>query len=181
MAAAAAWGGIQAPIAQNAKVVPSDISEARMMRRRTPGSANRSTRVMRASANSSAPSVSPLTLAFHRRLALRIGVLPALRFRDRTAYPKHHQGGQLADDEQRHASGPTAPTNRHAKDARKNPIPKPLCISPTPRPRARSGHSSDTIDVPITHSEPMATPTKKRRATNDTQSHANALRPVMIE
>ena len=68
-----------------------------------------------------------------------------------------------------------------ATEARKNPMPKPVCIRPTPLPRFLSGHSSATIEVPVTHSEPMQTPTRKRRIANDNQSQAKALNPVMIE
>ncbi len=68
-----------------------------------------------------------------------------------------------------------------ATEARKKPTPKPVCIRPTPLPRFLSGHSSATIEVPVTHSEPMETPTRKRRIANDSQSQAKALRPVMIE
>jgi len=60
-------------------------------------------------------------------------------------------------------------------------MPSPHCISPTPRPRARSGHNSETIDAPVTHSEPIARPTRKRSTANDTQSQANALSPVITE
>jgi hypothetical protein len=74
-----------------------------------------------------------------------------------------------------------APTNSQANEARKNPTPRPHCISPTPRPRALSGHSSATIDAPVTHSEPIARPTRKRNTANDAQSHAKALSPVMTE
>ena len=60
-------------------------------------------------------------------------------------------------------------------------MPSPHCMRPAALPRAWSGHSSAVIDEPVAHSEPMATPTRKRNATNDIQSHASALRPVMTE
>ncbi len=81
----------------------------------------------------------------------------------------------------RQASGPTGKMKYHATEARKNPMPNPVCIRPTPLPRFLSGHSSATIEVPVTHSEPMQTPTRKRRIANDHQSQAKALNPVMIE
>jgi len=37
------------------------------------------------------------------------------------------------------------------------------------------------MDAPVDHSEPMATPTRKRSAANDSQSQASALRPVISE
>ena len=60
-------------------------------------------------------------------------------------------------------------------------MPSPDCISPTPRPRARSGHSSATIEAPVTHSEPIASPTMNRSTANETQSQAKAESPVVIE
>jgi hypothetical protein len=48
-------------------------------------------------------------------------------------------------------------------------------------PRAWSGHTSETIEAPVAHSEPIATPTRKRSTANDTQSQANALSPVVSE
>jgi len=71
--------------------------------------------------------------------------------------------------------------NSHASEARKKPMPKPHCISPTPLPRLLSGQSSETIEVPVTHSEPIASPTRNRKTANDNQSQAKALSPVMIE
>ena len=60
-------------------------------------------------------------------------------------------------------------------------MPNPVCIRPTPLPRFLSGHSSATIEVPVTHSEPMQTPTRKRSTAKDSQFQANALNPVMTE
>ena len=81
----------------------------------------------------------------------------------------------------RQAPGPSGLMKSHASEARKNPMPNPHCIRPTPLPRFLSGQSSETMDVPVTHSEPIASPTRNRNAANDTQSHAKALSPVMIE
>src|SRR5450631_2971348 len=79
------------------------------------------------------------------------------------------------------ASGPSGLMNSQASDARKNPMPSPHCIRPTPLPRFLSGQSSATIDVPVTHSEPMATPTRKRITAKEVQSQAKALKPVSSE
>ena len=81
----------------------------------------------------------------------------------------------------RQAFGPIGLMKNQATEARKNPMPNPICISPTPLPRFLSGQSSATIEVPVTHSEPMQMPTRKRSTANDIQSQANALSPVMIE
>ncbi len=35
--------------------------------------------------------------------------------------------------------------------------------------------------MPVAHSDPIAMPTRNRSATNDTQSQANALSPVISE
>jgi hypothetical protein len=61
------------------------------------------------------------------------------------------------------------------------PSPAPACSMPPPLPRAWSGHNSETIEAPVAHSEPIATPTRKRKTPKDTQSHAKALRPVVNE
>ncbi len=61
------------------------------------------------------------------------------------------------------------------------PMPAPHCSRPPPLPRAWSGHNSATIDAPVAHSEPIATPTRKRSTANDTQSQAKALNPVVSE
>ncbi len=58
-------------------------------------------------------------------------------------------------------------------------MPSPHCIRPAPRPRALSGHSSAVIEAPVAHSEPIATPTRKRSTANDIQLHAKALKPVI--
>jgi hypothetical protein len=63
----------------------------------------------------------------------------------------------------------------------KKPMPRPHCIRPAPRPRALSGQSSAVIEAPVAHSEPIATPTRKRSAANDSQLQASALRPVNSE
>ena len=36
------------------------------------------------------------------------------------------------------------------------PSPAPHCNRPPPLPRAWSGHSSETIEAPVAHSEPIA-------------------------
>jgi hypothetical protein len=61
------------------------------------------------------------------------------------------------------------------------PSPAPHCSRPPPLPRAWSGQSSETIEAPVAHSEPIATPTKKRSAAKETQSQAKALNPVVSE
>ncbi len=81
----------------------------------------------------------------------------------------------------RQASGPIGLMKSHASEARKKPMPKPHCISPTPLPRFLSGQSSETIEVPVTHSEPIASPTRNRSTAKDSQSQAKALSPVRIE
>ncbi len=63
----------------------------------------------------------------------------------------------------------------------KKPMPRPHCISPAPLPRARSGHSSATIDDPVAHSDPTATPTRNRSSAKEIQLKENALRPVVSE
>ena len=60
-------------------------------------------------------------------------------------------------------------------------MPRPHCIRPAPLPRARSGHSSATIDDPVAHSDPIATPTRNRRNANEIQLKEKALRPVVSE
>ena len=60
-------------------------------------------------------------------------------------------------------------------------MPSPHCMRPAPLPRAWSGHTSAVIEAPVAHSEPIATPTRNRKAAKDIQSQANALRPVMSE
>jgi len=82
---------------------------------------------------------------------------------------------------QRHAEGPMALMKNHMPDAQKNPMPRPHCIRPAPLPRCSAGHISATMDVPVPHSAPRARPTIKRKATNDGQSHAKAVHPVMSE
>jgi len=57
----------------------------------------------------------------------------------------------------------------------------PLCIRPAPLPRARSGHSSATSDAPVTHSDPIAIPTRNRSTANDSQLKAKAVSPVITE
>src|SRR5215472_15575333 len=72
-----------------------------------------------------------------------------------------------------------SPIRSQTPEARKLPIPAPLCNSPPPLPRARSGHTSETSEAPVTHSEPMPMPTRKRRIAKDSQFHAMAERPVV--
>ena len=62
----------------------------------------------------------------------------------------------------RQASGPLPPINSHTPEARMAPRPAPHCMRPPPLPRAWSGHSSATIDAPVAHSDPIATPTIAR-------------------
>src|SRR5258708_969980 len=81
----------------------------------------------------------------------------------------------------RQAPGPFAPTNSQVTDARKKPIPKPDWNSPLPLPRAPSGQNSAVIEVPVTHSEPMASPARKRKAAKEVQSQENALIAVTTE
>jgi hypothetical protein len=82
---------------------------------------------------------------------------------------------------QRHALGPSPPIASHTPEASTLPTPAPICNRPPPLPRAWSGHSSETIEAPVAHSEPIATPTRKRNTAKDTQSQANALNPVVSE
>jgi hypothetical protein len=77
--------------------------------------------------------------------------------------------------------GPNPPINSQTPEARKLPIPAPDCSSPPPLPRALSGHNSETSDAPVTHSEPMPTPTRKRNIAKDCQFQAMALKPVVSE
>ena len=72
-------------------------------------------------------------------------------------------------------------TNSHTSEAMKKPMPSPHCISPAPLPRARSGQSSATIEEPVAHSDPTATPTRKRRIANEGQLKEKALSPVVNE
>lgn len=74
----------------------------------------------------------------------------------------------------RHASGPVAPMNSHRSEARKNPIPNPHWNSPLPFPRALSGQNSAVMEVPVTHSEPMASPARKRNTAKEIQLQENA-------
>ena len=82
---------------------------------------------------------------------------------------------------QRHASGPSPPINNQTPEARKLPIPAPLCSSPPPLPRAWSGHNSETIEAPVAHSEPIPTLTRNRKIAKDCQFHAIALNRVVSE
>ena len=66
-------------------------------------------------------------------------------------------------------------------DARMLPIGYPDCKKAPPLPRALAGQSSAMIDAPVAHSEPIASPTRKRKTANDTQSQENALTPVSSE
>jgi len=61
------------------------------------------------------------------------------------------------------------------------PIGYPHCRNAPPLPRALSGQSSAVIEAPVAHSEPIASPTRKRSAANDTQSQDSALKPVSAE
>ena len=61
------------------------------------------------------------------------------------------------------------------------PIGYPACKKAPPLPRALAGQSSAMIDAPVAHSEPIASPTRKRNTANDTQSQDSALIPVSSE
>src|SRR5439155_16080681 len=82
---------------------------------------------------------------------------------------------------QRQALAPIPPITSQTPEASSPPIPAPDCKSPPPLPRAWSGHSSETIEAPVAHSEPIATPTRKRSTAKDSQSQAKALSPVVKE
>ena len=69
----------------------------------------------------------------------------------------------------------------HTAEARMLPIGYPACKKAPPLPRALAGHSSAVIDAPVAHSEPIASPTRKRSTANESQSQANALKPVSSE
>ena len=66
-------------------------------------------------------------------------------------------------------------------EARMLPIGYPHCKNAPPLPRALSGQSSAVIEAPVAHSEPIASPTRKRNAAKDTQSQDSALSPVSSE
>src|SRR5438876_11187020 len=80
----------------------------------------------------------------------------------------------------RQALGPSGLMKSHASEARKKPMPKPHCISPTPLPRFLSGQSSDTIEVPVTDSAPIAIHTRQRHTAKDDQPSAKASSQVAI-
>ena len=63
----------------------------------------------------------------------------------------------------------------------KKPMPSPLCMRPAPLARALSGQISEIIEEPVAHSDPTATPTRKRSAAKDHQLNARADRPVISE
>ncbi len=66
-------------------------------------------------------------------------------------------------------------------EARMLPIGYPDCKKAPPLPRALAGHNSAVIEAPVAHSEPIASPTRKRSTAKDSQSQANALMPVSSE
>ena len=82
---------------------------------------------------------------------------------------------------QRQAFGPLEPISSQTPEASSPPMPAPHCNSPPPLPRAWSGHNSETIEAPVAHSEPIATPTRKRSTAKEPQSQAKALSPVVKE
>ena len=61
------------------------------------------------------------------------------------------------------------------------PIGYPHCKNAPPLPRALSGQSSAVIVAPVAHSEPIASPTRKRSTAKDSQSQESALKPVSSE
>ena len=168
---------------QNANVVASDIRKARITRRRIIGSANRSATVNRASAFSCAFKVAPLR---SRSVAAWRCSLTRSHLSDSGMARRIHNvssaGTTPSRNMTRQAFGP-----ERVDEAARPPRPgrircrSRICIRPTPLPRFLSGHSSATIEVPVTHSEPMQTPTRNRMTANDVQSQAKALNPVMIE
>ena len=81
----------------------------------------------------------------------------------------------------RQAPGPVLPRNNQASEARRKPTPSPHCMNSAPLPRAWFGQSSAIIAVPVAHSDPMAMPTRKRKAAKVAQSCARALKPVITE
>ena len=78
----------------------------------------------------------------------------------------------------RHASVPTGERKCQAREAMKNPIPRPLCMIPAAFDRVLSGHVSATRDVPVPHSEPSARPVTNRKIAKDSHDHDSAVRPV---
>src|SRR5262249_41159118 len=81
----------------------------------------------------------------------------------------------------RQALGPEVPIATQTAEARMLPIGYPHWRNAPPLPRSLSGQSSAVIDAPVAHSEPIASPTRKRRTANDTQAQDSALRPVSAE
>ena len=69
----------------------------------------------------------------------------------------------------------------HTPEARKLPIGYPDCRNAPPLPRAFAGQSSAVIEAPVAHSDPIASPTRNLSTANETQSQANALKPVSSE
>src|SRR5436190_941477 len=151
------YGGIQAEIPQKANVDASDIRKVRIRRVRISGSAKRSTTVKRARASSWSLRAAPLRL---RSVAAARCSFTRFHLSDsgiaRLIHSVSSAGKTPSRNMMRQAPGPSGLMKSHANEARKKPMPKPHCISPTPLPRFLSGQSSDTIEVPVTHSEPMA-------------------------
>src|ERR1700738_2710297 len=82
---------------------------------------------------------------------------------------------------EREAPGPHVPMATQIAEARMLPIGYPHCKNAPPLPRALSGQSSAVIEAPVAHSEPIASPTRKRSTAKDSQSQENALKPVSSE
>src|SRR5260370_3006770 len=167
---------------QDAKVTESMIRNAKSGGGRSERSVNKSTTVKRFSAAASPSSTAPLRRSSR---AARRRSLDCSQRGDSGMLRRIHRVSSAGNTPtryiQRQALGPTEPSNNQTPEARRLPIPAPLCSNPPPLPRAWSGHSSETIDAPVAHSEPIPTPTRKRKTAKDSQFHANALSPVVSE
>src|SRR5579864_2807545 len=176
------YGGTQVEIPQNPTAEAVAMRNAIVVLFRIAGEAKRSSNVKRVSARSSAIAASPL--CFRRFAALRCSL--AFSQRVDSGIARRIQSVSIAGRTPikyivRQAPGPVAPMKSQRKEARKKPIPNPHWNSPLPLPRALSGQNSAVMEVPVTHSDPMDKPARKRRTAKEVQFQENALSPVMIE